>query len=236
MITPPRPAYFEEVAPGDTLRGWEEALRPDPRNESSVVFDESGIRKSTLADQYECIRGFELNPAVPHSIKVHFETARNLYLYSWFVYRFYPVAEQQALTSLEFALRKRLPPLEDTAKGKPQFEGLALRLRRARELGLITNEGLKIRERLAMRSARARYDLEALEEMIRTGVTEMVLDDSNIEPNEQDFNGDWIGRFVESLPKIRNEYAHGSHMLHPTVLGRFEIVCDLINQLYPNEG
>ena len=84
--------------------------------------------------------------------------------------------------------------------------------------------------------ARARYEFETLEEMIRTGVTEMVLDDSNIQPNEQDFNGDWIGAFVESLPKIRNEYAHGSHMLHPTVLGRFEIVCDLINQLYPNES
>lgn len=167
---------------------------------------------------------------------MHFETAKNLYLYSWFVYRFYPVAEQQALTSLEFALRERLPPLEDTPKGKPRTEGLALRLQRARKLGFIRNEGLKIRERLARRSARARYEFETMEEMIRTGVTEMVLDDSNIEPNEQDLDGDWIGTFVESLPKIRNEYAHGSHMLHPMVLGRFEIVCDLINQLYPNES
>lgn len=227
---------YQEVAPSDALRSPVQATQADIRSEGFVLIDAKGIRPITLADRYEDIQSFELNLAVPHSIRVHFETAKNLYLYSWFVYRFFPVAEQQALASLEFALRERLPPLEGTAKGKPQFEGLALRLRRARELGFITNEGLKVRERLAMRSARARYEFETLEEMIRTGVTEMVLDDSDIEPNEQDFNGDWIGRFVESLPKIRNEYAHGSHMLHPPVLGRFEIVCDLINQLYPHES
>lgn len=225
-----------EVAPGDALRRSEEALQPDPRSELSVVFDESGIRKSTLADQYESIRGFELNAAVPHSIRVHFETAKNLYLYSWFVYRFYPVAEQQALTSLEFALRERLSQAGEVGKGNRRPRGLADRMQRARELGLIRNEDLKIRERLAMRRARARYEFETLEEMDRTGATEMALDYSSIEPNEWDFSGDWIGTFIESLPKTRNSYAHGSKTLYPTVLGRFEIVCDLINQLYPNES
>lgn len=72
--------------------------------------------------------------------------------------------------------------------------------------------------------------------MIRTGATEMILDESNIQPNEQDLSHDWIGAFIKSLPEIRNEYAHGSHVLYSTVLGRFEIVCDLIDQLYPNES
>lgn len=229
-------AEYQEVAQCDALRTPEQASQADARSEGFALIDATGIRTVTLTDRYEDIRSFELNPAVPHSIRVHFETAKNLYLYSWFVYRFFPVAEQQALTSLEFALRERLPPLEDTAKGKPKIEGLALRLRRARDLGLIRNEGLQIRVRVAMRRARERYEHESLEEMIRTGVTEMVLDDSRIEPGEHDLSGDWIGRFIESLPKIRNEYAHGSHMLHSTVLGRFEIVCDLINQLYPNES
>ena len=226
----------QEVAPYDALRSPDDATQADARSEGFAVIDATGIRTVTLADRYEDIRSFELNPAVPHSVRVHFETAKNLYLYSWFVYRFYPVAEQQALTSLEFALRERLLQDIEAGKGKRKIRGLAARLQLARELGLIRNEGLKIRERLAMRSTRARHEFETLEEMIRTGVTEMVLDDSNIQPNEQDFNGDWIGTFVESLPKIRNQYAHGSGMLHPMVLGRFEIVCDLINQLYPNEG
>lgn len=218
------------------LRTPEHVTQADTRSEGFALFDAMGSRPVTLVDRYEDIQGFELNPAVPHSIRVHFETAKNLYLYSWFVYRFFPVAEQQALISLEFALRERLPPSKLTGKGKPRKEGLFDRLTRARDLGLIRNQGLKIRERVAMRRARERYEHESLEEMIRTGVTEMVLDDSRIEPDEHDLNGDWIGRFIESLPKIRNEYAHGSHMLHSTVLGRFEIVCDLINQLYPNES
>jgi len=189
---------LQEVAPGDALRGSEEALRPDPRNETSAVFDGEGIRQATLADQHESIRGFELNAVVPHAIRVHFETAKNLYLYSWFVYRFYPIAEQQALTSLEFALRERLLLAGEAGKGKRKIRGLAARLQRARELGLIRNEGLQIRERLAMGRARARYEFETLQEMIRTGATEMVLDDSSIEPNEQDLNGDWIGTFVKA--------------------------------------
>lgn len=153
---------LQEVAPGDALRGSEDALRPDPRNESPVVFDESGIRRCTVADQYESIRGSEFNAAVPHSIRVHFETAKNLYLYSWFVYRFYPVAEQQALTSLEFALRERLLQAGESGKGKRRIRGLAAQLQRARALGFIRNEGLKIRERLAMRRARERYDFETV--------------------------------------------------------------------------
>lgn len=227
---------LQEVAPCDSLRIPEQATLADARSNGFALIDATGIRAVTLADRYEDIQGFELNPAVPHSIRVHFETAKNLYLYSWFVYRFFPVAEQQALTSLEFALRERLPPPENTKKGKPKREGLSVRLKRARELGLIRNEGLKIRERAAMRRARARYEYETTDKMIRTGATVMVLDDSKIKPNEQDLSHDWIGAFIESLPEIRNDYAHGSKRLHSTMLQTFEIVSDLINQLYPNES
>ena len=216
---------YLDVAACDALRKPEQVTLADSRSQGVA-----------LAERYEDIRRFELNPAVPHSIRVHFETAKNLYLYSWFVYRFFPVAEQQALASLEFALRERLPSPENTKNGKSRREGLSVRLKRAHELGLIRNEGLKIRERMAVMRARERYRFEILEEMIRTGKTAMILYESNIVPSEQDFSHDWLGAFIEALPKLRNEYAHGSHALHPTVLGRFEIVCDLINQLYPNES
>lgn len=229
-------AEYQEVAPCDALRTPEQASQADTRSEGFALIDATGIRAVTLADRYEDIRSFELNPTVPHSIRVHFETAKNLYLYSWFVYRFFPVAEQHALTSLEFALRERLPPPKLTRNGKPRIEGLFDRLKRARELGLIRNEGLKIRERAALRRARARYEYETTEEMIRTGATVMVLDDSKIQPNEQDLSHDWIGALIESLPEIRNDYAHGSKRLHSTMLQTFEIVSDLINQLYSNES
>jgi hypothetical protein len=53
----------------------------------------------TLAERYADVSQFELIQSVPLNVRVHFETAKNLYLYAWFVYRFYPVAEQRTCNS-----------------------------------------------------------------------------------------------------------------------------------------
>lgn len=68
--------------------------------------------------------------------------------------------------------------------------------------------------------------------MSRAGLTEMVVHDSNVAPTEEELAYDWISVLVEYLPKMRNDYAHGSQTLLPTVLRTFDIVCDLINQLF----
>jgi len=59
-----------------------------------------------LADHHELISAYVLHAGVPQEIVLQF--ARNVYLYAWFVYRFYPVAEHQCLACLELALRERL--------------------------------------------------------------------------------------------------------------------------------
>lgn len=225
----------EEVALCDALRGPAQATEPDARSEFFAVAETTGSRKTTLMDSHEDIHRFLLNAAVPHSIRVHFETAKNLYLYAWFVYRFYPVAEQQALTSLEFALRERLV-VEGAAADARNVLGLSGLLKKAKKRGLIRNEDLCSRVYWASDLARQRYQLQLFAQMNQSGATEMVFDDSGIQPTEQDLAHDWIGTFIESLPKIRNAYAHGSGMLHPTVLRTFDIACDLINQLYPTES
>jgi len=61
----------------------------------------------------------------------------------------------------------------------------------------------------------------------------MVLPDTPAVPNDEERQFDWLTQFVDSLPQLRNEYAHGSQMLHANVLRTFQIVCDLINQLWP---
>lgn len=38
---------------------------------------------------------------------------------------------------------------------------------------------------------------------------------------------------AESFPSLRNDLAHGSDMLYPSVIDTFEISADLINQLFP---
>jgi len=83
---------------------------PDPRNTNVFTRDDATgeVSRFTLAELHKRLSDCTLNAAVPEDIQNHFLTARHLALYSWFVYRFEPVAQMQAFASLEFALRKRL--------------------------------------------------------------------------------------------------------------------------------
>lgn len=216
----------------DALRDEDSALAPDARCESFAVIDSGGIRPASLQDQQRLIAGFALSSAVPLEIRVHFETAKNLFLYAWFVYRFHPVAEQQALASLEFALRKRLAPPKSENDDAGSRGGLSALLKRAHARGLIRNDAIRNRTHWAAELARERYRHEALLEMISSNAEEMVLHETDVQLTDADLAYDWIGNFVESLPRIRNIHAHGTSMLYPNVMRTFEIVSDLIDQLY----
>ncbi|UKD17091.1 hypothetical protein L3V59_41325 [Burkholderia aenigmatica] len=151
--------------------------------------------------------------------------------HAWFVYRFYPVAEQQALSSLEFALRERLAA-EVERSGTKRPSGLKGWLTEARKQDAISNDRFSWRAEYARRRAKERAEFQTIHEMQRLGLTNAVIDYSKVEPRPEDFGEDWIGVFIETLPKIRNRYAHGSDTLHNTVLRTFEIVSELINQLF----
>ena len=188
-----------------------------------------------MSYQHELVAAFELSAAVPLDIRVHFETAKNLYLYAWFVYRFYPVAEQQALVTLEFGLRERLAMLYPDRYG-PNSEwipGLSKMFESARKDGLISNAGMRATERWAMRRARDRVSDEATRRLIESGAECIEFDPDSAVPEPQDYSDDALSIFMGTLPAIRNNYAHGSFMLHPNVLDTFEIVTDLVNQLFP---
>lgn len=116
---------------------------PDPRNASTVWVDQaSGIIRSIQAsDLHDAVAGFVLNPSVPEDILQHIETVKNLYLYSWFIYRFQPVAEMQSLACLEFALRVRLADEIKARKLKEKRPGLQRLMRYAIDHSLVKNEG-----------------------------------------------------------------------------------------------
>src|ERR1035438_4977252 len=94
----------------DRLRPAEYVSEPDPRSMmfATINLTDMTSREIDLADHHERISMCALHSGVPEEIVIQFDTTRNVYLYSWFVYRFYPVAEQQSLACLELALRKRL--------------------------------------------------------------------------------------------------------------------------------
>ena len=201
----------------DGLKSIEEVFVSDPRHKSFVVYDEikRNDRPLEINDLYLDLQEFILNPNVPEKVKTHFDTARNLYLYSWFVYRFYPVAELQAYASLEFALKEKFK------KEKLRTPiGLRLLLKNALKKDWIRDEGIRHYNRIDKR----RNEYKTL--------VQDVYDFEQERANKQNTN-EYVKILVDALPSLRNTMAHGSSYLTNRVYLTFEICCDLINQLYP---
>src|SRR5579862_4313211 len=125
------------------LRPTEYVHEPDPRSTMFVRIDRTNgtSRPIELADHHEQISAYGLHAGVPQEIVLQFETARNVYVYAWFVYRFYPVAEHLSLACLELALRERLKEEMRTGKIKSKRPTLYPLLKYAVDHGLVKNEG-----------------------------------------------------------------------------------------------
>lgn len=219
----------------DYLRSPLAVCHPDPRSESFAILGENGFRSMTLEDYHQAVSVFSLHGGVPENIRVQFETSKNLYLYGWFVYRFYPVAQHHAHTCLELALRERFEPelLKAGEKRREFGPGIRRLLRYAIEKGYLKNEHFQVWHESAKIRARDRYINEQFQEMRRLGLDEMEVDDSCIEITEADKDPEYVSTFLESIPWIRNHYAHGSKTLHNQVLGTFRTVSEIINQIFP---
>lgn len=236
--------------PAEGLRTLEQLHLPDTRMKHFAVLEDGDFRTITQEDRYESISALGLNDSVPETIRTQFDTARNVYLYAWFVYRFHVVAEHQALSTLELALRSRLisagvldkdgkhtrtlPP--KAQGGPPRTETKKAMLSRLLELasehGLLRNDLIENRDRWALLLARQRQSMEMSRKMIELGLTEMALPTEDPVPTADELAFDWVGHFIETLPDVRNEYAHGSSTVHATVLRTFEVVQTFINQLF----
>lgn len=229
-----------EIHESDRLRLPEHICAPDPRTHLFVRLDlRTGQSwKRVIEDQYETIVRFTLNKNVPAEIATHFETAKNLYLYAWFVYRFYPVAEQQALSCLEFALRERFSDYvnSEIKNHKRGFEpGLRKLLEHAIKGGFVKNENFSGREHWARKRAVSRYEHQKSEEMSNAGVESWEIDESEAVVTQEDLECDWLQIFLKTIPSIRNDYAHGSRTLNNNVCHSFELVSEIIDQLYPSD-
>ncbi len=229
-MTDNRPFHPEYLRPVNYV------CTPDPRSVGFVTPDrELGEwRQLQVADYHRSVAAYSLNKAVPEDIRIHFDTARNLYLYAWFVYRFYPVAEHHVLACLELTLRERYEKeIPKKYYGRSKFLSLKPLLRYAVDKGDVMNEGFKRWHESAEIRAKTRYQYEKLDEMQQKGLEQIELDDSEVQVTDIDRNLGYINDLIEILPKFRNNYAHGSKMLHNHVLGTIQLVSEIINQIYP---
>lgn len=214
---------MSEVNPADALRTPTTSLQPDPRSPRDAM---------GLTSRWEAISPLQLGPEVPEAIAIHFETAKNVLLYAWFVYRFHMVAEQYVLSTLELALRERLLRDKLITISENWTPGLKLMLGKARDHGLVSNERFEPGRQLARRRAEHRQSMEMIYRMQEQGLREISYDPSQIEVTAEDLSQDWIEQFIDSLPDLRNMHAHGTANLYPTVFGTFRIVHNLAGQMF----
>ena len=189
-----------------------------------------------LDDHRNGIAELELHDGVPEEIRIHFETTKNIYLYSWFVYRFFPVSQHYSLVTLEFALRNRFEAeiIASGDKKRNHGPGLEKLLRHAIGSGHLRNESfLDWRRRTEMR-ARQRTSYEVIEKMMRENIEEMEYDENKFVITDQDRDHDILQFLLKNLPALRNHFAHGTRTLDNHALGTIRMVSEIINQIFPS--
>jgi len=193
----------------ETLKKLENIHEPDVRTHAFVKLDfkTGSFSQFTIEDYLRRAESISLHSGVPEDIRSHFETARNLIIYSWFFYPFNMSAQLAAFTTVEFALRIRFNDRETPFK---------FLLKKAVKDGLIKDEGFT----LPVKRAQAiRENNRALPEMLRVPEPTLTSNYSEI--------------LSENIPFLRNQLAHGTTELHENGAKHVRISAELINQLFP---
>lgn len=108
----------------EQLKRLEDICRPDERYSNRVDLDHTTgtATPMTVESIYSLVEPIRLNATAPEQVRSHFEVARNLAVYSWFVYSFHEVAVMQAMASLEMAARAK------TGESETPFKNLLEKL------------------------------------------------------------------------------------------------------------
>lgn len=210
----------------DPLKPLDQIYEPDERQIPLIA---------SLEDQHAALKEIILNDAVPLDVRQLFETAKNLSLYSWFVYRFHQVSELTSFSALEMALRERYlaeNPIDEKSKKKrpPTLYDL---MQHAKKEGWITNEGFSDSYQLARHNAEFNKMIEKSKTHDFDKEPSMSIDvPSEEEVAEELSKMDRVKAISETSHKIRNDLAHGSNTLHQNSISTLHTHAELINQIY----
>jgi hypothetical protein len=204
----------------DPLKPLSEITDPDPRQKYFT---------GTLEERHAALYILNLHAGVPLEVRQSFETAKNLSLYTWFVYRFHQVSELMAYITLEMALRKRF--LIDCPYAEvPTFSVL---LKLAATNKWIVNERFPSLYTKAKQYAWELKNFKLMDEHDFASTPSMVC----VEPDESEITEalseiDLVGGITSNANKLRNKLAHGSVSLHPHSISTLSIISEVINQLF----
>jgi hypothetical protein len=206
----------------DPLKPLSAVLEPDPRHTQFVL---------KLPDLHAVLSRIVLAEHVPLNVRQLFETAKNVSLYSWFVYRFHQVAELVAYSALEMALRERAGFVEWAALDSPRAPGLKRLLEQSKKEGWLKSERFPSFRMLATERARHAQVISAISVEVpaeTTEINEPTEDEIRLAMHEIDI----VQILIDSAPETRNRLAHGSSTLSPRSVHTLGLVAEAINQLF----
>jgi hypothetical protein len=208
----------------DPLKALCEVYDPDVRRANLV---------GNLSDIHAVLTEIVLHDGVPSNVRQLFETAKNVALYSWFVYRFHQVAEKVAFSALEMALRERAGNAEFAPHGGPRIPGLRKLLTRAMAEKWMRTEDFPSLRVMAMKRARDAQITRFLQKQGMTPEEVVPMPD----PSEEEIAAamleiDVLQILIDTAPQLRNSLAHGSSRVSPTSLWTLRLTSEAINQMF----
>lgn len=187
-----------------------------------------------IDDVHRVLAPIVLVDSVPIPVRQLFETAKNVSLYAWFVYRFHQVSEMVAYSALELALKTRYERENPVCEPKPVPRGLKQLLKHAQQEKWIENSRFTLSRTLARRSLLRMQKRE----IRQSGVLQKAGGNVDLtEPTDEDIDLkmaeiDVVSWIVEQHPGFRNDLAHGSTTLGPRSVTTLSMVSEIINQVY----
>lgn len=97
--------------------------------------DQASTQAYELEGLHKCLAHFELGPAVPDDIRGQFNVARNMAIYTYFLYALAPEVHLKTYTVMEYALRVR--------SGAPKEKSFKQILKQAVSEGWIRDSGFQ---------------------------------------------------------------------------------------------
>jgi hypothetical protein len=209
----------------DPLKKLDEVLEPDDRQ--SFMLGE-------LHDYHKVLSEIKINNNVPVEVRQLFETAKNVSLYTYFVYRFHQVSEIVGYSALELAI-KLLCEKDDELEEVPQ--GLSKLLFYAKKKKWLDNEYFDDLDESTIIGIKQKRIKQAEKELKKYGEVKQ-------DPDREITEGDIRDGINKSLAvdgliyltlNFRNNLAHGSKMLYPSSMSMLEKTAGAINYIYRNQ-
>lgn len=208
----------------DRLKSFDKIYEADERHDNSVY---------TLDDVHAELSKIVLNDSVSIDVRQLFETAKNISLYSWFVYRFHQASELIVFSALEMALRERYAIENPDVPSKKYPFGLYHLLQHAKSEGWITNEGFPSLYERAKTFAKDKKRIEIIMTHDFEKEPSVAIEEPSMDEIEEALSEiDMVGAITNNANTIRNSLAHGSRTLHPNSVSTLFTTSEVINQIF----